>query len=242
MATLIAFGALDNRQASMDLGMARGGRRSRFHARVTTLQETFRTLVARCTAREHRLPVCRPATAALFAVMAALPLRAAEIAPEPDIQVEVHRVGDTVTIDVSLHVGVNARVAWDVLTDFDHMAGIVSNLRSSRVVSRSGDSVIVEQKGEQVEGLLRFPFATVRDVRLVPYSSMHARLISGTLKRMEGTTTLVERANGTDITSHGVFVPEQWLPPLMGEHFVRTATQQQYAEMYREMTRRAAAP
>ena len=133
---------------------------------------------------------------------------------------------------------VSQREAWEVLTDFEHMASIIGNLESSRVLERGDGRVVVAQKGTRSEGPLRFDFETVREVELRPYSYMRSHLIRGTVERLEGTTTLTPHNDGTFIASHGTCVPGTWVPPLIGEIFLRKATREQYADMRREMLRR----
>ncbi len=158
-----------------------------------------------------------------------------------DITVDVRQSADTLIVDVRLHVAASPAETWEVLTDFDRMPTFVSNLRSSRVLERTPERVIVEQKGSQREGLLAFDFETVREVRLHPIEHMESRLIRGSMQRLDGQTWLIPRAGGTDIATHGECLPRQWIPPVVGVLFIRNATRLQYEEMRREILLRAAA-
>lgn len=159
-----------------------------------------------------------------------------------DIEVDVHEAGPVIVIDVAMHARVPQAVAWNVLTDFDNMARIVSTVESSRIVEARPDRVVVFQKGAYREGLLSFDYETLREVELRPNTAMRSRLIRGSLERLDGETRLSRgRGGGTDIVSHGECIPGGWVPHFMGIPFVRKATRVQYAEMRREMTRRAEA-
>ena len=155
------------------------------------------------------------------------------------IEVSVTAIGEGFEILVALAVPVPQPDAWRVLVDFDEMAAIVSNLHSSRVVSRTGNVLIVEQSGVEAEGPLRIPFHSVREVELHPTSSMHARLLRGSMRRLEGWTRLTAAADGTFITSRGEMQASGWVPPLVAPHFIRRATLRQYAELRNEMLRRS---
>ena len=148
-----------------------------------------------------------------------------------DISVVVKVSGDTVTIDANLHVAASPEEVWGVLTDFDHMAQIVTNLQASRVVSRSATKVIVAQDGRASFGLVSFSFDTVREVELKPFAEIHARLIRGSMRKMEGTTHLIPESAGTRIVSHGEFIPDVWVPPIIGPNFIEAETRKQFAEM-----------
>lgn len=155
-----------------------------------------------------------------------------------DISVEVRLQGDMVTIDARLHAPVSQLRAWNVLTDFDNMPRIVSNLETNAVISRSERRVVVEQSGFEREGILSLAFETVRQVDLLPHSEIRSRMLRGSLKSFEGTTRLTTRSGGTDIWSHGDCVPGVWIPPVVGPLFIQRATRRQFAELRREMIRR----
>ncbi len=155
-----------------------------------------------------------------------------------DILVVVKVSGDVVTVDVNLHVAASPEEVWDVLTDFDQMAQIVTNLQASRIVSRSANIAIVAQEGRASFGLLSFSFDTLREVELKPFAEIRARLIGGSMHKMEGTTRLIAEAVGTRIVSHGEFIPNVWVPPVVRPTFIEAETRKQFGEMREEIIRR----
>lgn len=157
-----------------------------------------------------------------------------------DLSVRVSPSGDAFDIDVVLRVHAPLMAVWDVLTDFDGMARIVSNLRTSRVVSREGNRLVVAQEGVEVQGPLRFDFHSLREVELSPPFEMVARLIRGSMRGLEGWTRLARTADATLVSSHGRLEPGHWVPSLLAPPFMERATARQYAEMRAEMLRRAA--
>jgi hypothetical protein len=176
---------------------------------------------------------------ALAAIAACFAAPVAAASPSADeIAVTVGQNGDVITINARLCVPVSVQEAWEVLTDFEHMAQIVSNLESSQVLSRSGNKVVVSQRGRATRGPLSFSFDTVREVELQPYSLIRARLLSGSLKRLEGATRLSSQDAQTRIVNRGEFVADAWVPPVLGIHFIEVETRKQYQEMRDEMLRR----
>src|SRR5436190_15669136 len=105
-----------------------------------------------------------------------------------DIVVHVKRDGETIIVDVEMAVRASPRAAWDVLTDYDHMAQFVGNVESSRITDRKGNRLIVAQKSHTALGLLQFSFDNVREVDLVPHSEIRSKLISGDMKASAFTT------------------------------------------------------
>ena len=81
----------------------------------------------------------------LFASLAMLCPPAVAGAPTApsDFSVTVRRDGDAIVVDVDLVVRASARETWDVLTDYDHMAQIVSSLSMSRVLESSNTTLLV---------------------------------------------------------------------------------------------------
>jgi len=80
--------------------------------------------------------------------------------------VAVRQSGEALIVDATIDADVSLRVVWEVLTDFDHMAAILTNLTSSRVVRRSGNVLIVRQEGVATYGPLSLPFESEREIRL----------------------------------------------------------------------------
>ena len=196
------------------------------------------------TSRWNTLRAVRPLRAGLLALLIGLPGPPAGSTigdPDRDLVVHVKQAGTLITIEVSMHVDAPQVEVWNVLTDFDRMAQIVSNLESSRIVSRQGNRVVVEQRGSETHGLIKFAFHSVRNVELEPHGEMHSTLITGSMLRLDGVTRLATTGRGTRVTSLGELVPPTWIPPVVGAHFLEKATRKQYVEMREEMIRRSRA-
>jgi len=158
---------------------------------------------------------------------------------EPEIAVRVVRDGETVTVDADMLVPVSPQEAWAVLADYEHFADFVPNMQVSRIVSKAGEAVHVEQRGRARYGLLSFAFESVREVELSPYDTLKTRMVKGNMKRMETLTRLTAEGNGTRIHYHNVAVPDFWLPPLIGSAFIRHEVSENFGAFIREMQRRS---
>jgi len=155
-----------------------------------------------------------------------------------DIVVAVQVDGDAVRVDADFTVRATPREVWATMTDFAHLADFISNLRSSQVLSHSGDVYTVAQKGIASAGLLSFEFDSVREVRLKPYEQIDSRMLSGNMKKFEGLTRLTAEGDVTRIVYHSDAVSAVWIPPLIGRAFIVGETREQFAEMRREILRR----
>lgn len=155
-----------------------------------------------------------------------------------DIDVQVEKRGDLIVIDVKAPVAASAQQAWAVLTDYEHMASFMSNVKTSSVLRRQGDMLEVSQTGETRVMLFTFSFDAVRSVELLALREIRSHLIKGSFRSYESTTRLVELASGTLIEHHGEYRPTAWLPPVIGPSIIESQTREQYREFIAEIQRR----
>ncbi len=160
---------------------------------------------------------------------------------EPTVRVSVGQKDDAFIVDTTIDVQVPLTTAWAVLTDFDNMTSIIGNLKSSKVVSREANTLIVKQSGVASHGLLSFAFESEREIRLEPMKRILAKSLSGTVKRMESESRISEQAHGVQIKYHAESVPDSILARMFGASFVRHEVEEQFLELTKEMLRRHAA-
>lgn len=161
-----------------------------------------------------------------------------EAEPDRDVTVSVRKHGDTIVVDVSFNVAATQQETWNVLTDFDHMSEFISNLQSSKVTGRNGNKLQVAQVGKASRGLFNFSFESLREVELMPHSTIRSRLLSGNLQKMDGATQLSPEHNGTHVEFHGESIPNTWVPPVVGLKFIGSEVQEQFREMRAEILKR----
>ncbi len=155
-----------------------------------------------------------------------------------DILVHVEKKGEWVIVDVDFPVDATVLEAWNVMTDYDNMSKFVTNLLSSKIIGRDGNTLNVEQKGKASRGPLTISFENVREIILTPPHEVHSRLVSGDLKASEFTTRVIDRGAFTQITNHGEFIPNIWVPPLIGPALIEAETRKQFQELRVEILRR----
>ena len=159
---------------------------------------------------------------------------------DADIAVHVTKNGESIVVDVHLPVNATAVETWNVMTDYDNMARFVTNLQSSAILHRDGDTLIVAQKGKASRGPFTFAFENVREIMLTPHSEIRSRLISGDLEASEFTTRVLEHGASTEIVNHGEFTPKMWVPPIVGTAVIEAETRKQFQELRAEILRRKA--
>ncbi len=163
----------------------------------------------------------------------------ADPAVKPVVIATASQLGETITVDATLTVEVPLDTVWEVLTDFDHMTAILTNLTLSEVLSRNGNLWIIRQKGVAKYGVLSFPFESEREVRLEPMKRILARNLTGTLKRMDSELNIASQEQKVRLRYHAEIVPDSLLGRFFGATFVRHEVEEQLQRMVSEMQRRA---
>jgi hypothetical protein len=186
------------------------------------------------------MPLARRALAGLLlaVALASLPARAAE--DDGDISVRAIKDGETIRVQVDCPVKASRAVAWDVLTDYDHMAEFITNLRQSETRMRMGNRLQVYQRGKAARGVLSISFENTREIELVPKTEIRSRMISGDSMPAEFVTRVEERDGIVHLTHTGQYTPSMWVPPGIGPALIEAETRKQYGEIRREILRRTA--
>lgn len=154
---------------------------------------------------------------------------------------EVERAQAGVAIEASLWVPVALRTAWEVLTDYGHLAEFIPDMGSSRVVSASGEPLVVEQKGRAGVLFFQTSIHVLLRVEEQPFERIAFHSVGGNLREMHGQWSLRPEAGGTRVGYHASLVPSFWVPPIIGPALIRRSVRSQLQGAAKEMLRREAA-
>ena len=174
------------------------------------------------------------------AVFLLLLIHCVAFAAEPEIRVAIDKVDEAFLVDATLAIPVPLPTAWAVLTDFDNMVGILSNLTLSKIVRRDGNSVTVMQKGTARYGIFSYAFASVREVQLEPMKRILAIQLTGNAKRFESEMELSETSKGTHLRYRAEVVPDSAISRTFGGPFIQHEVEEQFTLLAAEMIRRKA--
>lgn len=182
----------------------------------------------------------RPGTVRRWLVLGFLPLAfQAAAADSPYLRsVTVTREDASYVCEAVLFAPVPPLLAWEVLTDVDHMVGWVPNLRQSRVLRREGDVAIIEQVGLAQFAFLSFTFTTERRLELNRPVSISAVQIRGDARRYNSVLRLTPEATGTRLNYHAEFEPGLLASLVLSRDFFEHEIGEQFTAMIGEMVRR----
>ena len=103
------------------------------------------------------------------------------------VDLRVDRVGGALVISASARIDAEPATAWSVLTDYAHYGEFVPGVRASRVVSRRGSTVFVEQSDEVALWLLRVPIRVTYEIDEYPPLRIRSRALAPTFPPLEST-------------------------------------------------------
>jgi carbon monoxide dehydrogenase subunit G len=140
----------------------------------------------------------------------------------------------------SVKVSAGPELAFAVLSDYGRMAQFLPGMLASEVVSRNGNTVVVEQSADQ--GIFLFRHRV--DVRLAivesPPHRLSVRALAGSFKEMDGSYLITRKSDHTLIEYRGRFLPDFHLPPVIGTYAVQRSLERHLEALAEEIERRLA--
>lgn len=161
-------------------------------------------------------------------------------AAQADVSIRTSHEGEFVTVSASAVMRVDPRIAWAVLSDYDHLAQFIPDMKSSRVVSRDGHKLRVEQTGEVGFIFYKQPVTVTLEVDEEPPRRITARGVEGNVKGLESYYELHASGPEVRLDYAGRFDPDFAIPPLIGMPVMRRVIERRFRAMVEEIQRRDA--
>ena len=174
---------------------------------------------------------------ALLAMTAHLSARAQSMGDE-GIDIRVEYKGDVIHIDAVVPVPATPMEIWDVITDYDGAERFITNLKTSAIESRNGNTWVVSQEMIARLGPFSTSINTVRELQLTPYELVQSRMIRGNMKRADAITRVIPEGAISKIVMHSESIPDFWLPAFMSRGFIERSTREQFTNLRNEILRR----
>jgi carbon monoxide dehydrogenase subunit G len=153
--------------------------------------------------------------------------------------IDIAHDSDAFVANVVMFAPVATDVAWQVLTDFDHMAEWVPNVRESKVTAREPNAVTIEQHGVAKFGITTFPYVSVRHIEPDRPRTIRSTQIKGNMRRLESLMTLAPDGDGTKLVYHLEMVPGALVATVMSKEFLEHELREQFGAIIAEMVRRS---
>ena len=112
---------------------------------------------------------------------------------------------------------------WKILTNYERMPEFVPDLKTTKVLSRSGNRAVIEQYGTARFLFLRRAIQLVVQATEEPISAIDINLVSGDMKVYNCRWELVPtETGGTRILYTGKLVPKFYVPGMLGANIIRS--------------------
>ena len=147
-----------------------------------------------------------------------------------------------IKVDVRMPVDAPQDIVWQVITDYQHAAQFISNLKSSSEISLGPNLVQIEQVGRVGWAAMHVEIKTVYKVSLYPVDKKIVSVsVGGDLKTVSMTTQLKPKANSGTVMEYTLTTdPGPWAPLAIAEEILKRQAQQGFADLKKEILKRAA--
>jgi ribosome-associated toxin RatA of RatAB toxin-antitoxin module len=166
----------------------------------------------------------------LFLLLGVSAAQACAQAPKPDtsrLEVTVNRVDvdgqHMYELDASGVVAAPLPRVWRILTNYERMTEFVPDLESCKVLSRTGNEVMIEQFGVARLLFMSRPIHLIVRATEQPMSAIDIALVSGDMKHYEARWELIPipETGGTKVVYKGRMMPNFYVPSLFGSKMIR---------------------
>jgi ribosome-associated toxin RatA of RatAB toxin-antitoxin module len=160
--------------------------------------------------------------------------------PAADIRVDARTRDSAVEVTARAVLHAPLDLIWQTLTDYEDLPKFVPCIASSRVVSRQGARSIIEQTGDIDVWFFSYAVHVTVASTERPFQGIDVHLVQGNLRRLDGGYLIVPRPDGSvELTWSGLIEPETPLPAFIRTAILRHSISEQFADMVREIERRA---
>jgi ribosome-associated toxin RatA of RatAB toxin-antitoxin module len=165
------------------------------------------------------------------------------MAQQPGLEVGVQRhntdMGNVYEVNAQGDVAAAPAAVWRVLTDYERMPEYVPDLHTTKVLSRSGEQVVLEQTGTAHLLFFRRAIHLIVQVREQPMAQLDVSLLEGDMKVYQCTWRLIPipDTGGTRVLYSGKMAPKFYVPGMLGSNMIRSDIEKMLAAVLARLDR-----
>ena len=149
--------------------------------------------------------------------------------------------GDRIWVHAQSDVDADRSTIWSTLSDYDHLAQFIPNMSSSRMISRNGADVVVEQRGTAGFGPIRQKFTVLLTVREELNESITVAGVGGDFRYFDARYDIVPLTpHRSRIVYEATMAPSTPMPSIVSLPVMRSLISSQFGALVQEVSRRAA--
>lgn len=139
---------------------------------------------------------------------------------QPELKVEVNRVGNVYSLVAQFHSSLTKCAAYHYLTDYDAAKGLPGVIESNSV-RQSSDTVMVDRVADEQVLFLRVRLRSKMEYKELPVDGISFTQLSGDSKRFEGRWHIDPHPQGSILRFQGIWEPDTMIPLFVIDHFAK---------------------
>lgn len=155
-----------------------------------------------------------------------------------EARVSVDADATRIRVEAQIATTVNRDLAWQVLSDYNHWAEFIPDMQLSRVVSKPGEPLLVEQRGV-IPWLPNFPLVVIASVQETPKKGLRFQRVAGNIRAIEGEWQ-IHGWRKVRLVYRSTVEPGFPIPPQMSIEIFKQDAKAKLEAMAAEMARRKA--
>ncbi|MDD4911527.1 MAG: hypothetical protein PHP57_04480 [Sideroxydans sp.] len=156
----------------------------------------------------------------LFIFLLIAPSVAMSDTHQPNLQVEVNRVGSVYSLAARFDSSLTQCAAYRYLTDYEAAKGLPGVVESN-AVRISPDTVMVERVADERVLFMRIRLRSKMEYKEQPKKGISFTQMSGDSKRFEGNWHIDARPHGSTLLFEGTWEPDTVIPLFVIDHFAK---------------------
>jgi hypothetical protein len=174
-------------------------------------------------------------TGAVIIVLITMLLGSLQAWAEASVQVESK--GTTLYVQAEIATTADSKTAWAVLSDYDHWTEFIPDLVVSRVISRPGDPLQLEQRA-RIPTMPNFPVVMILQVEETPSERIRFYRTAGNVQSFAGEWLIEGKSPKVRLIYRAVVMPGFPMPPQVSMEIFRSDAKVRMEAMAQEMARR----
>lgn len=174
-----------------------------------------------------------------FAVLGTMLLGPLQAWAEAQVQVENNAAA--LLVQASIDTTADRATAWAVLSDYNRWPEFIPDLLVSRVISRPGDPLQLEQRG-RIPSMPNFPVVMILQVEETPNERIRFYRTAGNVLAFAGEWLIEGKSPQVRLVYRAVVTPGFPMPPQVSKDIFRNDAKVRMEAMAQEMARRMPAP
>lgn len=146
---------------------------------------------------------------------------------QPELKVEVNRIGNVYSLAAQFHSSLTKCAAYHYLTDYEaakELPGVIESVS----VRQSADTVRVDRTADEQVLFLRVRLRSVMEYKERPADGISFYQVQGDSKRFQGSWHVAPNLHGSTFYFQGIWEPDTVIPLFVIDHFAKNGLKDRF--------------